>query len=722
MSYLEQISLVDHRRLLSVAQRITAQKDIATLCETIFSEAQNLTMADGGTLYLVKGHAQQARLEFAIVRNTSMNLKLGGKGLRPVNFPAIALYVDGQPNQHNVASYAAHLGQLVNIADAYQATEFDFSGTRRLDQQFDYLTKSVVCLPLRTETGDLVGVLQLLNATGESGEIIPFSAQQHPVLQALANFAAIALQQQRKMQEQKELLIALAGEPNTSLLLNRILDEAQSITNADGGTLYLLHESDQNARLEFSLLRNRSLNIRLEGQQVKDLGLPPIRLYLEDGRENHHHVAAYAVHAKKIVSIADVHQQTDFDFSGTQQFDEQNNYCSVSFLAVPLLNHTDDVIGVLQLVNAREYGSTRPVAFDPALQPLISALAKYAAIALNNLLLVDEHKKLLDAFIRVIAQAIDAKSEHTSGHCEKVPLLAELLTRAVCEDNGVFADFSFDEDQWYELKVAAWLHDCGKLATPDSILDKASKLHTLHDRIELVAARFAGLRHELQAGYWRQAAGAGGERPAAQQQLQRQLEELDEDLEFLRRVNLGAEFLPDGDKQRIRAIAQRQWTDASGRQQSLLTPDEVYNLLIERGTLNAQEREIINNHIVVTNQMLAALPFPRKLRRVPEYAGNHHERIDGKGFPNGLTGEQMSIPARIMAIADIFEALTAADRPYKKPLKVSRALAILRQMRDEQHIDPDLYHVFITKRVWESYARTALSAEQLDEVIIESLL
>lgn len=719
MNYLEQISLADHRRLLILAQRITAQKDIAALCETILGEAQSLTRADGGTLYLLNGREQNAELEFAIVRNTSLGLMFGGKSAKPVTFKPVPMYVAGQANHHNIVTHAAHIGELLNVADAYQAQEFDFSGTRKLDQQLSYRTRSVLCLPLATKNGELVGVLQLLNAQNEQGEVVEFAQEQHPVLLALASFAAIALQQQRKAQEQKELLIALAGEPNTSLLLNRILDEAQSITNADGGTLYLLQDNGLDSTLEFSLLRNLSLGIRMEAHQTKELGLPSIPMYLPDGSENEHHVASRAAHAKQIIDIADAYNEPSYDFSGTREFDRQNHYKSVSFLAVPLLNHTDDVIGVLQLVNARAADSLQPVPFDPGLQPIIAALAKYAAIALNNLLLVDELKKLLDAFIRVIAEAIDAKSSHTSGHCQKVPLLAELITKAVCDDTGTFADFSFDEDQWYELRVAAWLHDCGKLATPDSILDKATKLHTLHDRIEMVAARYASLRHQIQAQFWQRQATSGD---ADQQQLDAQLQELDAELEFLRRINQGAEFLSPEHKARIEQIAKRQWLDADGMAQPMLNEDEAYNLLVERGTLTKEERDIINDHIVVTNRMLESLPFPRKLRRVPEYAGNHHERMDGTGFPNGLTREQLSIPARIMAIADIFEALTASDRPYKQPMKVSQALKIMRRMRDDNHIDPDLYHVFVTARVWESYAKQALQPQQLDEFELESLL
>lgn len=718
MDYMSQISLEHYQRLLKIAQTLAAQHDIARLCEIILEEARALTHADGGTLYLVRGYQEQATLEFAIVRNHSLNIRLGGVDGGEINLPAVALYQGDQPNHSNVASFTAHHNKLVNIEDAYNEPGFDFSGTKKFDQQFNYQTQSVLTLPLAGSQGELVGVIQLLNAKDKNGQTVSFAPALEPVIMALASFAAIALQKQQLAHDQSELLVKLAGEPNTQRLLERIVIEAQNVTNADGGTLYLLRDDQEKTCLEFAYVRNKTLKIMLGGDKQK-IDFPSIPLYLPEGGENHHHVAAYAALSKKVINIADAYASEKFDFSGTIQFDQQNNYRSTSFLTIPLLNHGDEVIGVLQLVNATHPQTEEVIPFTEYIEPLAKALASYGAIALNNQLLIEELKNLLDAFIQAIAKAIDAKSPHTSGHCQRVPLLTELIAKAACDDTETFADFHFDEDEWYELRVAAWLHDCGKLATPDSVLDKSTKLHTLYDRIHTIEARFAVLRQQVEADYWRSMIGrtnddSGLESLSRVNHLEAALAALDDDLAFIRTANKGGEFMAEEKKERVREIAQRQWRDADGQLQPLLTEDEVYNLCIERGTLTIEERQIINNHMNVTIDMLESLPFPRKLRRVPEYAGGHHEKMDGTGFPKGLTREQMSIPARMMAIADIFEALTAKDRPYKDPMPVSLALKLLQNMRNDNHIDPDLFQLFLRHRVWETYAKEVLDESQLD--------
>lgn len=709
------ISLHHYQRLLLVAQRITAQYDIARLCETVLEEARQLTGADGGTLYMVEGHGVGARLEFAIVRNRSLNIRLGGASGGSINYPAIPLYHNGVGNHKNVASHTGLTGKMVNIADAYDVDEFDFSGTRAFDKQFGYHTHSVLTVPLMTEYGELVAVLQLLNATDtSSGQVVPFAAELESVVAVLAGFAAMAIQQQRAMHEQKELLVALSGEPSTGKLLERILSEAQAMTWADGGTLYLFRDDNDQPRLEFALVRNDSLKINQGGSSGNVVSLPDIPLLDQHGEENHHHIAAHVANTGRLVNITDAYSSEQFDFSGTKAFDQQHGYRSTSFLTIPLLNHLNEVIGVLQLVNARHPQSRQVTAFSEHIEPLVKALASYAAIALNNLILVQELKKLLDAFIKVIAQAIDAKSPHTSGHCQRVPLLTELIAQAACADDGTFADFDLDEDGWYELHVAAWMHDCGKLATPDSVLDKSTKLHTLWDRIDSVRARFAVLKAQRENDMLRALLAQPEKESELAMALQAQLAQLDDDLLFIEKSNKGGEFMASAHQDRVREIAEHQWRDASGQMQPLLSEDEVYNLCIERGTLTHEERQVINNHMQVTIDMLESLPFPRKLRRVPEYAGGHHEKMDGSGFPRGLVREQMSLPARMMAIADIFEALTAKDRPYKDPMKISQALSIMQKMRDNNHIDPDLYELFVRSRVWEKYAKQVLDPTQLD--------
>ncbi len=710
-----EISLFHYQRLVKVAQRITAQHDIARLCETVLEEARQLTLADGGTLYMVEGHGTTARLEFAIVRNRSLNIRLGGSSGGSIHYPAIPMYRNGIGNHQNVASHTGLTGKMINIADAYDVDEFDFSGTRAFDKQFGYHTRSVLTIPLMTEFGELVAVLQLLNATDEhSGEVIPFREKLEPVISVLASFAAIAFQQQRAMHDQKELLVALSGEPNTGRLLERILSEAQAMTYADGGSLYLFRDDNDQPRLEFALVRNDSLKINQGGSSGNDISLPPVPLRDESGQDNHHHIAAHVAISGRLVNIPDAYRSEQFDFSGTKAFDERHGYRSVSFLTIPLLNHLNEVIGVLQLVNARHPQSREIIPFSEHIEPLVRALSSYAAIALNNLILVQELKNLLDAFIKVIAQAIDAKSPHTSGHCQRVPLLTEMIARAACEDMSTFRDFNLDDDGWYELHVAAWMHDCGKLATPDSVLDKSTKLHTLCDRIDAVRTRFAALKSQKECDVLIAIVAEPERKAELERELHQELLVLDEELAFIEAANKGGEFMAEESKKRVHAIAARKWRNTAGDFQPLLSEDEVYNLCIERGTLTHEERQIINNHMQVTIDMLESLPFPRKLRRVPEYAGGHHEKMDGTGFPRGLKREQMSWPARMMAIADIFEALTAKDRPYKDPMKISQALSIMQKMRDGNHIDPDLYELFVRSRVWEQYAKQVLDPTQLD--------
>ena len=717
MDALDRISLPHMKRLVTMAQRITAQHDISRLCETVLEEARVLTHADGGTLYMVEGHGTRQCLEFGIVRNRSLGLTLGGSSGRSISYPPVPMYLDSEQNHKNVATHAGHTGKLVNIHDVYSEKGFDFSGTRAFDEKFGYRTQSALTVPLLTDFGELVAVLQLLNACDpETGELVPFAPEMEAVVSVLAQFAAVAIQHQRAMHDQKELLIALSGEPNTGRLLERILTEAQAITHADGGSLDLLRDDDGAPRLEFAMVRNDSLHINQGGSTGVDITLAPIPLTMEDGGENHHHVAAHAALSGRVINIPDAYESSEFDFSGTKAFDQSHGYRSTSFLTIPLMNHLNEVIGVLQLVNARHPQSRQVMPFSEYVEPLARALASYAAIALNNLVLVQELKDLLDAFIKVIARAIDAKSPHTSGHCQRVPLLTEMLARAACEDEGRFADFQFDEDEWYELHVAAWLHDCGKLSTPDSVLDKSTKLHCLTDRINEVRVRFAALAAQKENDYLRAVLESPEQRDQLRKDHLEELQALRDDLSFIEKANRGGEFMAEESKQRVRQIAAHKWQDTDGNAKPMLTDDEIYNLCIERGTLTHEERQIINNHMQVTIDMLEQLPFPRKLRRVPEYAGGHHEKMDGSGFPRGLTREQMSIPARMMAIADIFEALTAKDRPYKDPMKISQALSILKGMRKNNHIDPDLFELFVEKRVWESYAKQVLDPEQLDVV------
>jgi len=515
-----------------------------------------------------------------------------------------------------------------------------------------------------------------------------------------------------------EIGIALSAEKNTVRLLEQILMGAKELTNADGGTLYSVQE-DRTVKIETML--TDSLHFAMGGTTGTPIPFPPIALYDDNGNPNEHMVVTHAVLHNTTVNIPDAYDANGFDFSGTKKFDAKTGYRSTSFLTVPLRNHEGDIIGVLQLLNAIDPHSKKVIPFSEEAQRLTESLASQAAIALTNRRLIDDLKKLLESLIQLIATAIDEKSPYTGGHCKRVPVLTMQLAEAAArQTEGPLAGFQMDADGRYELEMAAWLHDCGKITTPEYVVDKATKLETIFDRIKLVDTRYEVLRRDARIRLLEQrlAALERGERPddaALEREYQSALEQYAEEQAFLRRCNTGGEFMSEGDQDRVRLIGEQSW-ELQGQRTPLLSQNEVYNLTIAKGTLTPEERTVINNHIVATIKMLESLPFPKHLRNIPEYAGGHHERMDGKGYPRGLKRDQLSVQARVMAIADIFEALTAKDRPYKEGKKLSEALRILGFMKQEGHIDPDLFQIFVREKIYQQYADRFLEPAQIDPV------
>jgi len=517
-----------------------------------------------------------------------------------------------------------------------------------------------------------------------------------------------------------DLGIALSAERNHDRLLESILLGAKEITNADGGTIYLRTEDD---RLSFAIIRNDTLRIAMGGTTGKSIPFPALRMYREeDNQPNHNNVATHVALTGRTINIADAYNAANFDFSGTKAFDQKTGYRSKSFLTVPLKNHKGDVTGVLQLINARIHKTAEVIPFDPELEPAIESLASQAAVALDNQQLIQAQKNLFDSFMTMMARAVDAKSAYTGGHCQRVPVLTEMLAEAACaETEGPFADFSLTEDEWYELQTAGGLHDVGKVTTPVHIMDKATKLEQICDRIENVKTRFELLKRDAEVTYLRAAAADGADRAALEQAFRARVDQIAKDYAFIAECNIGGEFMADEKIQRVKDIAAQE-IELDGKREKLLSDDEVMNLSIRRGTLNDADRKIINDHIVLTIQMLESLPFPKSMRRVPEIAGGHHEKMDGTGYPKGLKKDDMSIPARMMGIADIFEALTAADRPYKKPKTLSESIKIMSFMKKDQHIDPELFDLFLRSGIYKKYAERFLLPEQIDEVDISQYL
>lgn len=493
--------------------------------------------------------------------------------------------------------------------------------------------------------------------------------------------------------------VALSAEKNIDRLLEMILSEARKYTNADGGTLYLM--SDDETELLFTIIQNDSLNVRMGGTCGK-ITWPSVKLKNTDGSPNHENVSAHVALSGKSINISDVYDAHGFNFGGTKKFDIETGYRSQSMLVIPMRNHEKDIIGVLQLLNALDPKTGEVIKFSFEAQEMALSLASQAAVALTNNQLIHDLESLLESFIKTIATAIDEKSPYTGGHIRRVAQLTMAITRKVNEAReGPFADIQFSADQLKELRMAAWLHDVGKITTPEHIVDKATRLQKVHDRIQDIKTRFELIKKDYLLT-----------KPAAaktkSKNVRQEIKALDEDYRFLEKINKSKEFIKDEAIMRIKEIAGRKWK-INGKTKALLTKDEIYNLSVRSGTLNKGERNIVKNHAAVTQKMLSQLPFPKKMRRIASYAAAHHEKIDGTGYPLGLTGDKLPLQSRIIAIADIFEALTAKDRPYKKGKTLAEALKIMESMAKNNHIDADLFELFIKEKIYRDYVSRELT-------------
>lgn len=500
---------------------------------------------------------------------------------------------------------------------------------------------------------------------------------------------------------------ALSNERDRDTLLEHILLAAKDIANADGGTLYLL--SPEHDIIEYVIVRTDSLGIAYGGTTGKKPPFKIIRVYHpETGEPNLRTQVVRAVVSKEVINITDVYHSSEFDFAGTKQFDLKYGFRTRSVLTIPMISHRNHTIGCLQLINAKDPESGASIPFSADLCEIVSSLASQAAVIVDKETLIAEQKQLLESFIKMMAQAIDAKSPYTGAHCVRVPVLTEMLAEAACQaESGVFEKFTLTEEEKYELHIAGWLHDAGKIVTPVHIMDKATKLETIYDRIHLIIARIEILQRDAKIALL--------EGAISHAQYDATLQQLRDDLAFLETANIGSEWMDDAAIERIQMLQQKT-LNIKGEAQPLLSENEAYNLSTRRGTITPEERQIMNDHMVHTVNMLESMPWPKHLQRVPEYACGHHEKMDGTGYPKGLLAATMSIPARMMAIADVFEALTAVDRPYKKPKKLSEAMRIIGQFKKTNHLDPDIVDFFVTSKTYRKFAEMFLDESQIDEV------
>ncbi len=519
-----------------------------------------------------------------------------------------------------------------------------------------------------------------------------------------------------KLNKLIDIGIALSKEKNINILLEKILNEARIISNSDGGTVYLI--TDDNKKLNFEIMQTESLNIKFGGssEPVPD-SIYPVKLYNDDGSKNINNASSVCALEGKTINIKNAYENEDYDFSGVKGFDKKHNYFSKSFLNIPLKNHKDKVIGVIQLLNPQKDGKI--ITFSNELVELVEALSSQASVALTNQLLIEEQKILFRSFIKLVVDALDKKDPITGGHCNRVPLLTMMIAEYINSDTSdKYQNFSFSEDEMDELFVAGWLHDFGKVATPDHIMNKSTKLQGLYDKIDQIRLRFEILKRDIELEFYKQQIKDSN---IEQEALNSKLQKIKDDFLFLEQSNIGGEFMSDDLQKKVHNIA-KQNIKLNNKSIPILSDKEVDFLTIPRGTLSKEDREIMENHVSLSYELLDKLPYPEHLEQVPFYAGCHHEKLNGEGYPNGYSGDQLPLQARIIAIADVFEGLTAPDRPYKEPYKLSKALNILKFMVNDGEIDPDLFRLLITKKLYLKYANEHLNPNQIDSINEQELL
>jgi len=500
--------------------------------------------------------------------------------------------------------------------------------------------------------------------------------------------------QQNYLEELIKIGQALSAEHNISKLLDMILTKSMEFTSADGGSLYLLDENEE--ELNFKIIINKSLGTHLGGTSNLEVDWPAVPLY-SGGEPNYHNVSAYSVLKNKVVNINDVYSIEEFDFSGSKEFDQQNNYYSKAMLVIPLRHYDDSIIGVIQLINPMDEKSGEIKTFTDQDEEIIQALASQAAVSISNTKLISELRELLDSIIKMNASAIDKKSKFTGNHIARVASLTMIFARRLNRVNhGEFAEFEFSDEQLDELKVAAWMHDVGKIITPNYIINKSRKLEKPFDRLEYVKLKFELYKRKLIINTLKK-----------DQDLDEDIEEkvsrIDSDLEFLSSLNQNKVYPDEEILDKLENMASRE-IKLDGQKVDVLTREEKKSLASKFGTLTPEEREVIEEHAKDTMNLLQHISYPEWLKQVPEIASGHHEKLDGSGYPRGLTGDQLMTQTKILAISDIFEALTAPDRKYRDAgLKFSKVIEIMNDMVEKNHIDGDLFQVFMEEKIYEDF-------------------
>ncbi len=503
-----------------------------------------------------------------------------------------------------------------------------------------------------------------------------------------------------------QISTALSQEKDLGKILEMILKEAVSYTNSEGGTIYLKEEK----KLCFKSLINKKLDI-----YVNDPNFPCVELYI-NGEENSENISAIAALQKKITNVPDVYLYNidGFSFEGVKKFDKANHYRTKSMLVIPMIDQDGEVVGVVQLINKKSEDNY--IQYDKNDIEMTTTYTNWAASAITKNRLIDDLEALLLSFLESISVALSAKSPYGYGHIARVAELMKVISSKIDDDETMFKDIHYSKEDLKELEVAAWMHDIGKIATPEYILDKATKLETIYDRIEEIKMRFSYIKSALKSQMLEKkiellAKRGKKEIKVLEEEYKSVVAKLDSDFAFLTRVNQPISVLSTQEQKRIQSIASTAY-QIEGESFMLLSEDECLNLSIVRGTLTEKERKKINEHAKISNEMLSMLTFPKKFARVNEIASAHHEKLNGKGYPKGLKADEISFEGRLMAIVDIFEALTANDRPYKRPKTIEETFEILETMAKENELDADIITFLKQSKAYEAYAKEHLLKEQ----------
>lgn len=469
------------------------------------------------------------------------------------------------------------------------------------------------------------------------------------------------------VQDFKDILnvgIQLTVEKDGNKLLNTIVDKGMQITNCDASTLYLYEDGV----LKFRIMRTISQNVcrGVEGEPITDI--PPVPFKEEN-------VCAYTAIHRKVVNIEDVYHSEEFDFSGPKRYDAMTGFRTQSMLVIPVENNTGDLIGVLQMMNAQdENGNVIP--FDPQYEIIIRSLGSLAAIELSNIQYVEEIKEQLHSFVEAMATAIDERTPYNGSHTRKVAEYATILAKKINEKyEAGECEEAFDDERLEKLQLAALLHDIGKMIVPRSVMNRATRMDrdmaALEDRLALLTCYYEidALKGKITTEEYEEKAAL-----------------LKDILEFVHRIdNVG--FLQQEDFDRVQEIAKMYYEKEDGEKVYYITERERVCLSVRKGTLTDEDRAIMESHVTMTAKILSKVHFNKNYIDVPRWAAEHHEYLNGSGYPNHINGEQLDTETRILAIADIYDALTASDRPYKPPMPKAKACAILHSMVEEGKLE-----------------------------------